>query len=155
MRSFVLPLSLAGTLALSPLAMAHFDDKEIPQSYRQSYFALVAGNFGPLVAMLKGEMPWDDAKFKAYADDLAKAASLNYERGFPDANQPGQTRAKAGIWDNKEDFVAKLNDLRRESMKLAEAAGGSDKKAIMNQFKATGGTCKACHDEYKSKDYLY
>ncbi|MDG2442770.1 MAG: hypothetical protein P8M13_05905 [Luminiphilus sp.] len=24
-----------------------------------------------------------------------------------------------------------------------------------SQFGATGKTCKACHDEYKAKDYLY
>ncbi len=37
---------------------------------------------------------------------------------------------------------------------MAEVAGGGNKKAILKQFQKTGGACKACHDEYKSKDYL-
>jgi cytochrome c556 len=53
-----------------------------------------------------------------------------------------------------DDFRAKLGDFRREAAKLADVAGSGDQKAIMEQFKATGGTCKACHDEYKAKDYI-
>ena len=37
--------------------LSHFDDNEqVPQSYRQSYFALLAANFGPMVAAVKGEI---------------------------------------------------------------------------------------------------
>ena len=116
--------------------------------------AIVGANFGPMSAMIKGEMPWDDAQFKSFADDLAATSKLNFERGFPSANQPGKTRARPAIWENQDDFSAKLNDFRAAAAKLADAAAGNDKKAILEQFKATGGTCKACHDEYKSKDYL-
>ena len=141
-------------LGAAPVAMSHLNPDEFNQSYRQSLFAVLAANFGPMSSMIKGEIPWDDARFQGWADDLAKAASLDFMRGFPKGSEGGQTRAKPGIWENKADFEAKLNDLRAASTALAEAAAGSDKKAIMEQFKATGGTCKACHDEYKSKDYL-
>jgi len=40
-------------------------------------------------------------------------------------------------------------------VKLAEVAAQGDRAAIQGQFGATGKTCKACHDEYKAKDYLY
>ena len=65
------------------------------------------------------------------------------------------TRAKPEIWLNTEDFNAKLADFRREAGKLASVAAEGDRAAISAQFGATGKTCKACHDEYKSKDYLY
>ena len=45
-------ITLTGLL-LSPLAISHFDDKQIPQSYRQSWFAMLATNFGPMVAMVR------------------------------------------------------------------------------------------------------
>ncbi len=35
------------------------------------------------------------------------------------------------------------------------AEQGTDRKAIAEQVGATGKACKACHDDYKSKDYLY
>ena len=35
------------------------------------------------------------------------------------------------------------------------AANAGDKAATIEQFKQTGGTRKACHDNYKSRGYLY
>ena len=147
-------LTLLAGMAAAPTALSHLNPDTFYVSYRQSLFAILGANFGPMSAMIKGEMPWDDAQFKAFADDLATAATLDFERGFPAGSQPGDTRARPAIQDNMEDFQAKLNDFRMASAKLAEAAGGSDKKAIMEAFKAAGGACKACHDDYKSKDYL-
>ena len=141
-------------LGATPLALSHLDPDAFPQSYRQSLFAILGANFGPMSSMVKGEMPWDAARFKGFADDLATATTLDYMRGFPDGSQGGMTRAKPSIWENKADFEAKLGDLRREAKKLSQVAGSGDQDAIVEQFKATGGTCKACHDDYKSKDYL-
>ena len=153
-KKTITTLALLVGLAGAPAALSHLDSDAFNVSYRQSLFAIVGANFGPMSAMIKGEMPWDDAQFKSFADDLAATSKLNFERGFPSANQPGKTRARPAIWENQDDFSAKLNDFRAAAAKLADAAAGNDKKAILEQFKATGGTCKACHDEYKSKDYL-
>ena len=38
---------------------------------------------------------------------------------------------------------------------LNAAAEGGDQKAIAAAVGEVGGACKACHDEYKSKNYLY
>jgi cytochrome c556 len=141
-------------LGTTPVALSHLNPDEFPQSYRQSLFAILGANFGPMSSMVKGEIPWDTARFKGFADDLATATTLDYMRGFPDGSDSGTTRAKPAIWSNKADFEAKLKDLRTEAQKLATAAGSGDQDAIVEQFKATGGTCKACHDDYKSKDYL-
>lgn len=147
-------VSSLALILLSPLAVSHFDDKEFPQSYRQSYFALLAANFGPMVSMVKGEMAWDQESFKHYANDLAVITSLDLMRGFPEGSHTGKTRAKPTLWDNMEDFTAKSDDLRTAALALQKAADSGDKAAIMEAFKATGGSCKSCHDEYKSKDYL-
>ena len=152
-KTFAVAALLAGLVG-APAALSHLNPDTFYVSYRQSLFAILGANLGPMSAMIKGEMPWDDAQFKAFADDLALASELDFMRGFPDGNQPGKTRAKPEIWENKADFEAKMNDLRTASANLAEAAAGSDKKAIMAAFQATGGACKACHDEYKTKDYI-
>jgi cytochrome c556 len=143
------------TLAASLPGHAHLDDKEFPQSYRQSYFALLAANFGPIASMVKGEMPWNDEQLKGYANDLAAVSQLNLVRGFPDGSDKGTTRAKPGIWDNRDDFATKLEDMQKAVAQLQQAAAGGDRKAVAEQVGATGNTCKACHDEYKSKEYLY
>ena len=76
-------------------------------------------------------------------------------RGFHDGAEKGTTRAKPEIWQNKEDFQSKLKDLREAADKLQRVANGTDRKAIAAQVGATGKACKACHDEYKAKNYLY
>ena len=148
-------LTLAG-LALSPLAISHFDDKQMPQSYRQSWFALIGANFGPMIGMVKGEVPWQEDQMAAYADQLAALANLDVMRGFADGSDKGTTRAKPEIWQNKADFQTKLDDLKKAANALQVVANqGTDRKAISEKVAATGKACKACHDDYKSKDYLY
>lgn len=152
----LLPVTLvAAGLMLSLKAVAHLDDKEPMQSYRQSYFALMGMNFGPIGAMLKGEMPWDLARLQMFANDMATLSSLDVSRAFPPGSEEGTTRAKPEIWDNTDDFESKLTDLQSAVDQLQNAANGGDKQAIAQAVQATGKACKACHDEYKSKDYLY
>jgi cytochrome c556 len=155
LRNCLLAISAVGALALSPLAVSHFDDKEIPQSYRQSWFAMVAANFGPMVAMVKAEMPWDERMMAGYADQLAALTTLDVMRGFKDGADKGTTRAKPEIWENKADFESKMNDLKSAAEKLQQVANTNDRKAIAQQVGATGKACKACHDDYKAKNYLY
>ena len=140
---------------LSPLALSHYDDKQVPQSYRQSLFTLLAMNFGPMGAMAKGEMPWDDKRLQAYARDLEAAAGLDLMRGFPPGSDKGTTRAKPEIWQNRADFESKLEDLRKAAAELNVAAKGGVKDNIMQKIGAAGKACKACHDEYKADEYLY
>jgi len=154
MKKRIATLCLIAGLTSAPLALSHLDPSAFHLSYRQSVFALLGANFGPMSSMIKGEMPWDDTAFKGYATDLSRVAELDIMRGFPAGSDGGRTRAKPEIWSNTADFESKIADLRREATLLAEVSRSGDKKAILMQFQKTGGTCKACHDEYKTKDYL-
>ncbi|MEH6635953.1 MAG: cytochrome c [Halioglobus sp.] len=155
LRKVTLACAAIAVMTLSPLAISHFDEEEIPQSYRQSWFAMVVSNFGPMVAMVKGEMPWDERMMAGYSDQLAALTTLDVMRGFKDGADKGTTRAKPEIWQNKADFESKMNDLKSAVNKLQTVANTNDRKAIALQVGATGKACKACHDEYKSKTYLY
>jgi cytochrome c556 len=155
-RNTILAIITLAGLALSPLAISHYDDKEVHQSYRQSWFAMLAVNFGPMVAMVKGEIPWEEMQMAGYADQLAALTTLDVMRGFAGGSDKGTTRAKPEIWKNKEDFESRMNDLTKAVNALQIVANeGTDRKAIAAQVRATGKACKACHDDYKSKDYLY
>ena len=155
-RNTILAIITLAGLTLSPLAISHYDDKEVHQSYRQSWFAMLAVNFGPMVAMVKGEMPWEEMQMAGYADQLAALTTLNVMRGFADGSDKGTTRAKPEIWENKADFKAKMDDLTKAVNALQVVANeGTDRAAIAAQVGATGKACKACHDDYKSEDHLY
>tara|TARA_B110000503_G_scaffold19879_1_gene29708 strand:- start:33413 stop:33895 length:483 start_codon:yes stop_codon:yes gene_type:complete len=155
-RNTLLAVVILAGLAISPLAISHYDDKEPAQSYRQSWFAMMAANFGPMGAMVKGDMPWQEDQMASYADQLAALVTLDVLRGFADGTNKGTTRAKPEIWENKADFEAKMDDLTTAVNALQVVANqGTDHKAIAEGVAATGKACKACHDDYKSKDYLY
>jgi cytochrome c556 len=155
-RNTLLAIIVLSGLAPSPLAISHYDDKEPAQSYRQSWFAMMAANFGPMAAMVKGDIPWEENQMAAYADQLAALVTLDVMRGFADGSDKGTTRAKPEIWENKADFKAKMDDLTTAVNALQAVANqGTDRKAIAEGVGATGKACKACHDDYKSKDYLY
>ena len=150
-----LTAATAAAIALSPLALSHFDDSQVPQSYRQSYFTLLALNFGPMVSTIKGEVPWDQVRMENWANDLAALSSLDIMRGFVDGSDRGTTRAKPEIWENKADFESKMNDLHKALEALQVATTGGDQKLIAEKVGAAGKACKACHDEYKAENYLY
>ena len=147
--------TLLGMSLMSASTWAHIEQSEPLQSLRQSYFALLGMTFSPMGDMVKGKIEWNDALFTEWANDLNHAAQFGVERGFAPGSEKGTTRAKADIWSNMDDFQSKLDDFRAAAATLAETAAGGDQAASRDQFIATGGTCKACHDEYKSKDYLY
>jgi cytochrome c556 len=47
------------------------------------------------------------------------------------------------------------SDLQAAADKLLAAAETGERDAVAAAVRDTGGACKACHDEYKAKDYLY
>ena len=155
MKKLTLTSALSGLIWLSLPSMAHIEQSEPFQSLRQSYFALLGMTFAPMGDMVKGKIEWDDDRFATWANDLNHAAQFGVERGFAPGTDKGTTRAKPNIWSNMDDFQSKLADFRAAAAQLAETAAAGDAGASREQFVATGGTCKACHDEYKSQDYLY
>ena len=152
-RKSLIAASLAAVVTIP--AVAHIERTAPLQSLRQSYFAIVGMTFGPMGDMVKGKIEWNDAQFAAWADDLASVSKVSVERGFAPGSEKGKTRAKPAIWENTDDFEQKLANFRSEAAALAEAANAGDKAATVEQFKQPGGTCKACHDNYKSRGYLY
>jgi cytochrome c556 len=72
---------------------------------------------------------------------------------FPAGTGPdvGKTGAKPDIWQNAEDFAAKLRAFQAAARAFNAAASGNDVAAMNARFADLGGTCKACHDKYRSE----
>ena len=70
---------------------------------------------------------------------------------FPAGSDKGETKAKAAIWTNGADFGAKAQAFEAESAKLVQAVASGDKASVQKQFGAVGGTCKGCHEIYRSE----
>ena len=74
---------------------------------------------------------------------------------FPAGTGPdvGKTGAKPEIWlpQNQQDFAKKLSDYQKAAQALNNDASGNDVNTIKADFAKLGGTCKACHDKYRSE----
>jgi cytochrome c556 len=82
-------------------------------------------------------------------DDLARKAS----GWFPAGTGPelGKTGARPEIWQNPKDFAAKLAAFQKSAAAFNAIAAGNDVGAIKAGFGNLAGTCKACHDKYRSE----
>ena len=113
----------------------------------------------------------DGKAFKTISDGLkesepdmaaiqAAAASVPAETAtmadwFPEGSGPAsgvKTDALPVIWESKADFDSKMADFKAAAATLDTAAQGGDIAAITEAFKATGATCKACHQTYRADD---
>lgn len=85
----------------------------------------------------------------ALVANLAKKSS----GWFPAGTGPevGKTGAKPQIWQAPQDFSAKLGAFQKASVAFNAAASGSDLTAIKARYADLGGTCKACHDKYRTE----
>lgn len=90
------------------------------------------------------------ADVSAPAQKIAEIAAKIPEL-FPEGSDAADDEAKAEIWQHWDDFTAKAKALQDEATLLASAAGGGDIATVGAQFEKVGGTCGACHKEYRQK----
>jgi cytochrome c556 len=85
----------------------------------------------------------------------AKIAMLSQKASgwFPRGTGPelGKTGAKPEIWQNPEDFTAKLRNFQAAAKTFNAAAASGDLNAIKAHAGDLGQACKACHDKYRSE----
>lgn len=142
-------LCLLGVTA-GAVQSASADEMEDAQEYRQGVMNVFRWNMKAMSGMMKGKRPYDARAFAGYADDLAKATTLDLIPGFPEDSDSGDdTDARPDIWLDFDDFKQKFENLRAAGKALSEAAAGGDKKAMGEALGKTGKACKACHDKYK------
>lgn len=117
------PLSLlaAALLGLSLPLLA--DDEGNPAvHYRQGAMHVIAWNFKPMGAMIKGSKPFEQTAFAAMAKDLAAVAALNLLAGFPEGSETDDSKALPDIWMKWDDFKAKMIDFQKAAAELAKVA---------------------------------
>ena len=148
-KQFLAVSAIALTL-LSSIAKAQAKPEDVIK-YRQSVYKVMGWNFSPMAAMVKGEKPYDKEGFARNAMILSQMAPLAMEGFSAGSDKGADTKAKPEIWTKSADFKEKMDKMVAESGKLAAVARSGSFDDIKKQFGATGGACKACHDDYKNK----
>ncbi len=149
-------LTLALLAQCAVLAPAFADPVEDAIKARRGYFTLLGANIGPLAAMAKGEIEYDAEAAATHAGNLEALGGYMVAPHFPEgssnADKPGDTRAQPAIWSDFSGFAAKFGDYKAAVAGLpAKVSGG--RAELGAALGAVGGTCKACHDDYRAKDF--
>lgn len=120
---------------------------------RQGQLKKMGKAFKTISDQLKADTP-DLAQIQTAAAVVPEESATMAE-WFPEGTGPDagvKTKALGIIWDNKADFNDKVVAMQNAAAQLDAAAQGGDVATIATAFKTTGGTCKACHDKYRSDD---
>jgi len=154
MRNAVLAAAAAVTLATAGVAFAALPKDKLLSVMHDRHEGMESiGKANKAVNReLRGSAP-NLAIIRSSANQIAKL-SRQSSAWFPQGSGPelGKTGAKPEIWQpqNKADFAAKLRNFQVAAQAFNTAASGNDATAIKARFADMGGTCKACHDKYRT-----
>lgn len=143
---------IAGLVTALPAA-AQFQKPEDAIKYRQSAFTVMANHLGRVGAMAQGRVPFD-AKVAADNTAIVVAMSTLPFTAFGDGTDKGMpNRAKPEIWRESAKFRAAADKMAEEVKKLDAAARAGSLDAVKAAMGAVGGSCKACHDDFRAERY--
>ncbi|TAH09907.1 MAG: cytochrome c [Curvibacter sp.] len=145
--AFLLIASAAATL--SAPAMAQFAKPEDAIKYRQSTMFVMQQNFARVAGMSAGRVPFD-AKIAAESAEVAAYMAKLPWAAFGEGTDKGTTKAKAEIWSDKAKFNDYAEKMQGEMNKLNAAAKTGNLDSIKAAVGAVGGSCKTCHDAFRS-----
>lgn len=134
------------TLTLSP-ALAHDDVKNPAVKARMAAMEAVGGGMKTLAGMAKGEMAFDSAKAEAAMATIA-SEGMKVPALFEANETDPKTEALPAIWENWSDFVVKSEDMVSAAKSVTSLP---DLATLQGSLGKVGGTCKACHSDYRKK----
>ncbi|GLR70588.1 c-type cytochrome [Agaribacter marinus] len=151
-------LSICCVLALSVSTFAHSDEHGVKSEkqaktaiqFRKAVFQLIRSNMGPLGAMAKGNIPYDPALMEENGERMVQLGMMIGDYFHADTSSfKVPSDAKDSVWTNKADFIAKSEDFIAAAQNLQNVAAAKDEDNYRKAIGGVGGTCKACHDDYK------
>lgn len=92
------------------------------------------------------------AAVRSAAADIAKKSKAA-SGWFPAGTGPeaGKTGAKPDIWQNPQDFAAKLASFQKIAQQFYSTALAGDANTLKANSDNLAGSCKACHDKYRAE----
>jgi cytochrome c556 len=119
--------------------------------HRKAAFTLMGWYFGPMGAVAKGEKPFNKDEATKATALVATMAKLPFDSFVAGTEAVGGTDALPAVWSNNAKFKELASKLATETESLAKLASAGDEAGFKKQFGVVGGTCKACHDDFKKK----
>jgi cytochrome c556 len=142
--------AVAALVALS--SHAQFRKPEDAVRYRQSVMNVMGTSFYSRIgAMVNGRMPYDAKAAQDHADVVVTLSKLPWPAFSADTNGVGKTDAKPSVWTETAKFNELRDKMQAEVVKLHAASRTGDLEALKAAYRATGQTCKSCHDAFTNQ----
>ena len=112
----------------------------------------MGGHITALKGMVFADAPTTHQEF--HTDALVKLTTTlaaEIEAMFPAGSGDGKTKAKAAVWDKWDDFKAAADKAGAAAEEFGAAMSSGDKGQMAAAFKKLGGSCKGCHDDFRSR----
>jgi len=104
--------------------------------------------------MARDQIPLDEAAFVKAASELAMLTAMMPE-GFQTDVLVAESLSEPSIWDNLDDFDARMNNAIEATAALAEAAqsgGFAAARSLVTTTPTTSSNCSSCHNAYRASD---
>ena len=151
MTRLMLVAATAASLLSALPASAQFQKPEDAVKYRKAGMTMMGAHFGRIGAMAQGRVPFDANVAAANADLVVTMSKLPFA-GFVEGTSGTEKGTPNGkVWSDRAGFDAGAKKMQDEVVKLAAAARTNNLEALKTAFGAAGGTCKACHDDYRNQ----
>lgn len=125
------------------------DEAEHVIKYRQNLMSSISDHYKSLKLLTGGKISQPD-QWLPHAralDDMAKIVA----GAFPEGSDFGETDAKEAIWENKDDFNQKAQDLVAVTRDMVQLIQDKDRDGAKKQLGQIGQACKSCHKKYREK----
>jgi cytochrome c556 len=117
---------------------------------REGAMKKIGGAMGGMVAIAKGQKPYDAATVKASLTTISETIKV-FPGYFPAGSENDDKEASPKIWANMDDFKAHAAKLGSDAdMLLAQLP--ADQAAVGGALKTLGADCGACHQTYRLKE---
>jgi cytochrome c556 len=122
--------------------------------WRQSAFQVIGWNSGRIKANLDGT--YNKEEVTKAANTIAAIANGGLGSLFVAGTETGkgwhETSVKPALFAADSKVGEYAANFAKESTELAQLAATGDQARVKEQYGKLGRACKACHDDYKSKD---
>lgn len=139
---------MVGGALLAGMASAHSESTGNKEAdFRIAEMKKLGMNMGAIAKVAKGEVSYSDSLNDNAAEIAAIAA--NMPKLFPEGSGVESSRAKPEIWTEQDAFQSDIEDLQSAAIELVAAVKTGDQAMIGAALKKTGGTCGACHKQFR------
>lgn len=143
-------LSCVGLLLSTALVFGHAGATGIVKERMDSMKA-IAGSMKEISLMIRHPETFDKARALAAIAHVALEAEKTRDL-YPEGSLDHPTQALPAIWQKPERFQALSDEFESRIDDLSKAATNAQtSNDLIENFKAAGSTCSACHSEFRLK----